>query len=184
MSIAGLIVAPPAIFFLRKLVRRVRNIARMQFAGGTRIIETMQEALQGMRMVKAFSLEDEMQPPARRSASMRSKANPTRWRESPIAASPLMETLGGFAIALAMIYGGYRGHPWQRHPGPIRFFPGGVPARLRAGQTAGAAEHRSQQQSGRRPRAVRSRRQPAGRIEGRRSSTAQARDRAAGIRRC
>ena len=46
--------------FLRKLVRRVRGIARMQFTGGTRIIETMQEALQGMRMVKAFGLEDEM----------------------------------------------------------------------------------------------------------------------------
>ncbi len=52
--------APPALFFLRKLMRRVRNIAHMQFTGGTRIIETMQEALQGMRMVKAFSLEDEM----------------------------------------------------------------------------------------------------------------------------
>ena len=61
MSLAGFVAAPPAIFFLRKLVRRVRNIARMQFTGGTRIIETMQEALQGLRMVKAFSLEDEMQ---------------------------------------------------------------------------------------------------------------------------
>ena len=47
-------------FFLRKLIRRVRSIARMQFTGGTRIIETMQEALQGMRIVKAFTLEDEM----------------------------------------------------------------------------------------------------------------------------
>ncbi len=52
--------APPAFLFLRKLIRRVRGIARMQFTGGTRIIETMQEALQGMRMVKAFALEDEM----------------------------------------------------------------------------------------------------------------------------
>ena len=85
MSIGGLIMAPPAVFFLRKMLRRVRNIARMQFAGGTRIIETMQEALQGLRMVKAFSLEDEMR---RRlaAASLRSKANPTRWRGSPIAA--------------------------------------------------------------------------------------------------
>src|SRR5208282_1499619 len=46
MSIAGLIVTPPALFFLRKVIRRVRGIARMQFTGGTRIIETMQEALQ------------------------------------------------------------------------------------------------------------------------------------------
>ena len=60
MSIGGLIIAPPAFLFLRKLIRRVRGIARMQFTSGTRIIETMQEALQGMRMVKAFALEDEM----------------------------------------------------------------------------------------------------------------------------
>jgi ATP-binding cassette subfamily B protein len=49
MSLAGFIVAPPAIIFLRKLIRRVRNIAMIQFTGGTRIIETMQEALQGLR---------------------------------------------------------------------------------------------------------------------------------------
>src|SRR5580700_4580910 len=60
MALGGFIMAPPAFFFLRKLIRRVRGIARMQFTGGTRIIETMQEALQGMRMVKAFGLEDEM----------------------------------------------------------------------------------------------------------------------------
>ena len=60
MSLIGFVMAPPAFFFLRKLIRRVRNIARMQFTGGTHIIETMQEALQGLRMVKAFALEDEM----------------------------------------------------------------------------------------------------------------------------
>src|SRR6202453_1154024 len=60
MSLFGFIGAPPAFFFLRKVIRRVRGIARMQFTGGTRIIETMQESLQGMRMVKAFGLEDEM----------------------------------------------------------------------------------------------------------------------------
>ena len=85
MSIAGFVAAPPAIFFLRKLARRVRNIARMQFTGGTRIIETMQEALQGLRMVKAFSLEDEMQ--RRLGASVAwSRVKPTKWRASPIAA--------------------------------------------------------------------------------------------------
>jgi len=43
MSLAGLVVAPPALFFLRKLVRRVRSIAHAQFTGGTRIVETVQE---------------------------------------------------------------------------------------------------------------------------------------------
>jgi len=107
MSIAGFVVVPPALFFLRKLVRRVRGIAQMQFTGGTRIIETMQEALQGLRMVKAFSLEDEMRRRLGESvAAVEGQSN--KMARVANRGGPLMETLGGFAVALAMIYGGYR----------------------------------------------------------------------------
>ena len=107
MSIGGLIIAPPAFLFLRKLIRRVRGIARMQFTSGTQIIETMQEALQGMRMVKAFALEDEMR---RRLAVSVGSVEHESNKMARVAnrASPLMEMLGGFAIALASIYAGYR----------------------------------------------------------------------------
>ncbi|HEY2534582.1 MAG TPA: ABC transporter ATP-binding protein [Xanthobacteraceae bacterium] len=107
MSLAGALVAPPAFFFLRKLIRRVRGIARMQFTGGARIIETMQEALQGMRMVKAFGLEGEMQWRLATSvAQVEHESN--KMARVANRASPMMEVLGGFAIALATIYGGYR----------------------------------------------------------------------------
>ena len=107
MSIAGFIVAPPAFLVLRKLIRRVRGIARMQFTGGTRIIEAMQEALQGMGMVKAFALEGEMR---RRLAVSVGDVEHESNKMARVSnrASPLMEMLGGFAVALATIYGGYR----------------------------------------------------------------------------
>jgi subfamily B ATP-binding cassette protein MsbA len=107
MSIGGLIIAPPAFLFLRRLIRRVRGIARMQFTSGTQIIETMQEALQGMRLVKAFALEDEMR---RRLAVSVGSVEHESNKMARVAnrASPLMEMLGGFAIALASIYAGYR----------------------------------------------------------------------------
>jgi len=107
MSIAGFIVAPPAFLVLRKLIRRVRGIARMQFTGGTRIIEAMQEALQGMGMVKAFALEGEMR---RRLAAAVGEVEHESNKMARVSnrASPLMEMLGGFAVALATIYGGYR----------------------------------------------------------------------------
>src|SRR3984893_1902448 len=107
MSLAGFIVAPPAFLFLRKLIRRVRGIARMQFTGGTRIIEAMQEALQGMGMVKLFSLEGEMR---RRLAVSVGEVEHESNKMARVSnrASPLMEMLGGFAVALATIYGGYR----------------------------------------------------------------------------
>ncbi len=107
MSLIGFIGAPPAFYFLRKVIRRVRGIARMQFTGGTRIIETMQEALQGMRMVKAFSLEDEMRRRLNESVTaVQHESN--KMARVANRASPIMEMLGGFTVALASIYGGYR----------------------------------------------------------------------------
>jgi ATP-binding cassette subfamily B protein len=107
MSIGGFIMAPPAFYFLRKLIRRVRGIARLQFTGGTRIIETLQEALQGMRMVKAFGLEDEMRRRLGKSvAEVQHESN--KMARVSNRASPMMEMLGGFTVALATIYGGYR----------------------------------------------------------------------------
>ena len=107
MSLAGVIVAPPAFLFLRKLIRRVRGIARMQFTGGTQIIETMQEALQGMRMVKAFALEDEM----RRRLAVSVGRSRARIQQNGARRQPRQSADGNarrLAIALATIYGGYR----------------------------------------------------------------------------
>jgi ATP-binding cassette subfamily B protein len=102
-----LIVFPPAMFLLRNMVRRIRNIAHAQFTGGTRIVETMQETLQGLRTVKAFTLEDRMR--ARFDSNVgevEHEAN--KWARVANRTSPLMEMLGGFAIAAAIVYGGYR----------------------------------------------------------------------------
>jgi ATP-binding cassette, subfamily B, bacterial MsbA len=107
MSLLGFIGAPPAFYFLRKVIRRVRGIARMQFNGGTRIIETMQESLQGMRMVKAFGLEAEMRRRLNDSVTaVQHESN--KMARVANRASPIMEMLGGFTVALASIYGGYR----------------------------------------------------------------------------
>ncbi|MGB6939249.1 MAG: ABC transporter ATP-binding protein [Xanthobacteraceae bacterium] len=107
MSLFGFLGAPPAFYFLRKVIRRVRGIARMQFNGGTRIIETMQESLQGMRMVKAFGLEAEMRRRLNDSVTAVQHESNNMARVAN-RASPIMEMLGGFTVALASIYGGYR----------------------------------------------------------------------------
>ena len=107
MSLMSFVVAPPAFLILRKLIRRVYGIARSQFQGGTRIIETLQETLQGIRIVKAFTLEDTMRERFDRNvAAVEHEAN--KMARISSRASPLMETLGGFAIAIAITYGGYR----------------------------------------------------------------------------
>ena len=107
MSFFSFIVAPPAFFVLRKLIRRIYAIARSQFHGGTQIMETLQETLQGIRIVKAFTLEGVMRERFDRNvAAVEHEAN--KMARVANRASPLMESLGGIAIALAVTYGGYR----------------------------------------------------------------------------
>ena len=107
MSFFAFIVAPPAFFVLRNLIRRIYSIARNQFHGGARIMETLQETLQGIRIVKAFTLEEVMRERFDRNvAAVEHEAN--KMARVSNRASPLMETLGGCAIALAITYGGYR----------------------------------------------------------------------------
>jgi ATP-binding cassette subfamily B protein len=107
LSFFSFVVAPPAFFVLRKLIRRIYAIARSQFHGGTRIMETLQETLQGIRIVKAFTLEDIMRDRFDRNvAAVEHEAN--KMARVSNRASPLMETLGGCAIAIAITYGGYR----------------------------------------------------------------------------
>src|ERR1019366_3746966 len=107
LSLIGVIVMPPTILFVRNLTGRMRNMAMNQFAAGAGLMETMQETLQGLRIVKAFGLEDEM----RRRVSANAQAGKHAGNElARISnrAGPMMEALGGCAIALVFLYGGYR----------------------------------------------------------------------------
>ena len=107
MSLLSVIVVPPAMLILRKMIRRIKTIAFHQFTGSTRILETLQETLQGMRTLKAFTLEDGMR--ARfdmHVAEVEKELN--KWARIAYRSGPLMEALGGFAIAGALVYGGFR----------------------------------------------------------------------------
>ena len=107
MSLLSIMVVPPAMLILRKMIRRIRTIAYHQFTGTTLILETLQETVQGIRILKAFTLEDGMR--ARfdtHVAELEKESN--KWARIAHRSGPLMEALGGFAIAGALIYGGFR----------------------------------------------------------------------------
>src|SRR6266478_3413388 len=107
LSTLSIIVVPPAMLLLRKMVRRIKTIAHHQFTGSARILETLQEALQGIRILKAFTLEDAMRERFNsRVADLENESN--KWARVAYRSGPLMEALGGFAIAGALIYGGFR----------------------------------------------------------------------------
>jgi subfamily B ATP-binding cassette protein MsbA len=106
MSLLGLVVTPPAMLVLRKLVKRIKGLAHNQFTGTADILEIMQESLQGIRTVKAFTLEEAMRQRIDVSiAAVESNAN--KMARVSNRSSPLMEMLGGFAVAGGLLYGGY-----------------------------------------------------------------------------
>jgi ATP-binding cassette, subfamily B, bacterial MsbA len=106
MAMLGFLIAPPAMLFLRKLVKRIRGLAYTQFTGTADILETMQESLQGIRTVKAFTLEETMRERIDESiAAVERNAN--KMARVSNRSSPLMETLGGLAVAGGLMYGGY-----------------------------------------------------------------------------
>src|SRR5260221_2510550 len=121
LSTLDIIVVPPAMLLLRKMVRRIKTIAHHQFTGSARILETLQEALQGIRILKAFTLEDAMRERFNsRVADLENESN--KWARVAYRSGPLMEALGGFAIAGALVYGGFFVVETRGAPPPIFFF--------------------------------------------------------------
>jgi ATP-binding cassette subfamily B protein len=107
MALFGLLVAPPALFALRTLMRRMTGLAGNQFTGMANIQETMLETLQGIRTVKAFTLEQSMQTRIDSNISV-VEANSNKMARVSHRSGPLMETLGGLAICATLMYSGYR----------------------------------------------------------------------------
>ncbi len=106
LSLVGLLVVPPAMLFLRKVVKRIKGLAYTNFTGSADIMETMQESLQGIRTVKAFTLEAVMQRQIDENIA-RVEQNSNKMARVSNRANPFMEMLGGFAVAGCLLYGGY-----------------------------------------------------------------------------
>lgn len=106
MSVLVLVVMPVAVLFVTNLVKRVKKIARAELQFLTRITSTMNETATGVRIVKSFNMEERMR------AIMNSAIADVQKRNNKMATigamtSPIMETLGGFAVALVICYGGW-----------------------------------------------------------------------------
>ncbi len=106
LSFIGLVVVPPAMLILRKLIKRIKGLAHNQFTGSADIMETMQESLQGIRTVKAFTLEATMQRRIDENIAVVER-NANKMARVSNRSNPLMEMLGGFAVAGCLLYGGY-----------------------------------------------------------------------------
>lgn len=115
LSLSALVILPLAVFAIARLVKQVRSAAQREVASIGRIITLIQETVRGIRVVKAFGLEHRLTGATGQViGDVEAQAN----RMSRLAAmtSPLMELLGGLAIAGVVLFGGlsvirYNGDP-------------------------------------------------------------------------
>jgi ATP-binding cassette subfamily B protein len=121
LSFVSLVIVPPALIVLRKLIKRLRSVATHQFQIYTQSIEAMQETVQGVVIVKAFTLERYMRERLERIIS---SFQHEAFKQARLAnrSGPLMDTLGGLAIASGCLYGGYRVVIEGAQPGPLISF--------------------------------------------------------------
>ncbi len=106
IMIAGMISLPISVYFIRNLSRRARHAMRAQFGGTGEILKNLQESVQGIRIVKSYNLEDVMRQ--RMSASIEEvERNQNKLARVKAFSSPVMEMLGGFAIAGFVMYAGH-----------------------------------------------------------------------------
>jgi subfamily B ATP-binding cassette protein MsbA len=107
MSLIALSLMPIGGYGLANLIKSVRLLARRSFDGSAQILEIMQEAVQGLRIVKSFNLEPEMRRRMRTAVTeVEQVAN--HMSASMAIASPLADLLGGVAIAVVIFYGSWR----------------------------------------------------------------------------
>ncbi|MDQ0470873.1 ABC transporter ATP-binding protein [Labrys wisconsinensis] len=121
LSLAALVIMPPAVLGARYLTRRVRGVAQRQYEGSAQIVAALQETAQGVRVVKSFGLEEVMlQRMGSAIAHFQRAAN--KIAELASRSSPLMETLGGMAVAVVIIYSGWRVIAGGQTPGAFFSF--------------------------------------------------------------
>ncbi|MGB7337085.1 MAG: ABC transporter ATP-binding protein [Salaquimonas sp.] len=121
MTIGSLVVMPIAAFVLSRYVKKVKILSRKEVNVNSRVISSMVETAQGIPVVKAFTMEDQL------NEKVGVLVNQAEKQANSIAlvnarTKPLTETLAGFAIAGAVAFGGWRVIELGGNPGALLSF--------------------------------------------------------------
>jgi ATP-binding cassette, subfamily B, bacterial MsbA len=121
LALASFFVFPLAIHPIVGIGRRMRRVSANTQAEIGQLTTLLSQTFQGARLVKAYGMEGYEERRAaglfERLYSLIDRATRTRSR-----ASPMMETLGGAAIAVVILYGGHQVIAGSRTPGAFFSF--------------------------------------------------------------
>jgi subfamily B ATP-binding cassette protein MsbA len=121
MSMSMILGLPVMAFLIEKMMGRVRRIAKRQVSLTAEIGNYVRETAQGFRIVKAFRMEEELGGRIGDTIDdLRKTADKIAiYQARPV---PLVETIGGIAVAIVIFYGGYRVIEQGQSPGEFFSF--------------------------------------------------------------
>ena len=107
LATLALLIGPPVAYGEWRLVKMIKEVARSELLSYAKMTSTLQQTAQGNRVVKAFRLEPVMRDDMEGAVEgVRNRAN--RIAQVTAMSNPMMESLGGLAIAGVIVYGGWR----------------------------------------------------------------------------
>lgn len=118
LSAIALLIGPPLIFAVNLIMRRLRKVARQAVEVNARLVGAMQEATQGIAVVKAFTMEEQL------SQKMNVLISQAENRANKIAqvserVTPISEMLAGLAIAGVIGYAAWASSIEGTPPGSV-----------------------------------------------------------------
>jgi ATP-binding cassette subfamily B protein len=113
--------APIGIFLQQRLVSRIRKVTKKEVESYGNIVKTMRETAQGIRVVKAFTLESEMKEQMDDSIKSVERVQ-NKMVAVNAGVNPMVDTLGGFAVAGVIFYAGWRSLTYDETPGEFFSF--------------------------------------------------------------
>ena len=121
LSLAAFIIGPPLIFSVNYLMRKLRTVTRESVEINSHLLGAMQEAVQGVAVVKAFTMENVL------ASKMTGLIDYAENRSNKIARvserlGPITEFLAGAAIASVLAYAGWRASTAGEPPGSVFAF--------------------------------------------------------------
>ncbi|MFP1630323.1 ABC transporter ATP-binding protein [Zhengella sp. ZM62] len=121
LSLAIFVIGPPLGLGVNYLMKKLRRVTRQSVEINSRLLGAMQEAVQGISIVKAFTMEEQLR--AKLSELIRqSEHRSNRIAEVSERVSPVAEVLAGILVSLAIAYTGFRTLETGELPGSMVAF--------------------------------------------------------------
>jgi ATP-binding cassette subfamily B protein len=107
LTIIVFLIAPPLLIGLRYVSRRLRQATRESVEINSHVLGAMQETIQGITIVKAFTMEDQLKGKVE-TIIQRAENRANRIARLSERTAPMTETFAGFAIASVLGYAAFR----------------------------------------------------------------------------